>query len=46
MLNQKTYKCDDCDTVITIVTQEHELHDVITCPCEKPMPAIDESIID
>lgn len=39
---QKTYKCDDCDTVITIATKTHELHDVITCPCDKPMPAVGE----
>ena len=37
---KKIYKCDICNTTITIETETHELHDVITCPCDAPMPSI------
>ena len=40
ILKKKTYKCDSCNTVIKIETETHDLHDVITCPCDQPMQSV------
>lgn len=31
---KKIYKCDDCKTMITIVTKVHKLPESIICPCD------------
>jgi hypothetical protein len=37
---KKIYKCEECKTIITIETEEHELPDSIVCPCDFVMPSI------
>jgi hypothetical protein len=34
------YKCEECKTVITIETDQHELPESIICPCDSVMPCI------
>lgn len=34
---KKIYKCNACETIITIETEVHDLGDSITCPCDKEM---------
>ena len=34
---KKIYKCNECDTTITIESEAHDLGDSITCPCDKEM---------
>jgi hypothetical protein len=31
---KKIYKCNECETMITIVTKVHELPESIICPCD------------
>ena len=31
---KKIYKCNECETMITIVTRVHELPESIICPCD------------
>ena len=39
-MNKKIYKCENCDTVISIETEVHDLPSSIICPCESVMPNI------
>ena len=31
---KKIYKCNECETMITIITKVHELPESIICPCD------------
>ena len=31
---KKIYKCNECETTITIITKVHELPESIICPCD------------
>ena len=34
------YKCEECNTIITIETEAHDLPESIVCPCDQIMPII------
>lgn len=34
---KKVYKCESCDTIVTIVSEVHDLGSQITCACDQVM---------
>ena len=37
---KRIYKCDECNTTITIETEAHPLPETIICPCDKEISKI------
>ena len=39
-MTKKIYKCTECNTIISIETEVHDLPASIVCPCDQVMPSI------